>query len=95
FVGFPLHPAGKPADERAAHLFEVTCPMLFLQGTRDELAALPLLQPLVRQLGAHATLALFDDADHAFHVRASSGRTHAQTRDALAAAMASWLRARL
>ena len=95
FVGFPLHPAGKPADERAAHLFEVACPMLFLQGTRDELAALSLLEPLARRLGARATLHLFDDADHAFHVRASSGRTHAHTLDAMAEATASWLRARL
>ena len=65
FVGFPLHPAGKPSDARAQHLFEVECPMLFLQGTRDELAALELLRPLLMRLGERATLALFDDADHA------------------------------
>lgn len=92
FVGFPLHPAGKPSDERAKHLFDVECPMLFLQGTRDELAALELLQPLVQRLGARATLALFDDADHAFHVRARSGRTDVQTLEAMLDAMLVWVR---
>ncbi len=93
FVGFPLHPAGKPSDERARHLFDVDVPMLFLQGTRDELAALELLQPLLQRLGERATLALFDDADHSFHVRARSGRTDAQTLDAMLDAMAGWMRA--
>jgi predicted alpha/beta-hydrolase family hydrolase len=96
FVGFPLHPAGRPADERAAHLFEVVCPMLFLQGTRDELAALELLQPLVQRLGEErATLALVDDADHAFHVRARSGRNDAQALDAMLDVMVGWLRERI
>jgi len=95
FVGFPLHPAGKPSVERAAHLLDVAVPMLFLQGTRDELAALELLQPVLQRLGERATLAVFDDADHAFHVRARSGRTDAQTLDALAAAIAAWMRERL
>ena len=93
FVGFPLHPVGKPSDERAKHLVEVNRPMLFLQGTRDELAALELLQPLVQRLGARASLALFDDADHSFHVRARSGRTDAQTLDAMLDTMAGWARA--
>jgi len=95
FVGFPLHPAGKPSDERAAHLSGVALPMLFLQGTRDELATLDLLQPLVQRLGERAALALFDDADHAFHVRARSGHTDEETLQAMAAATADWLRARL
>lgn len=95
FVGFPLHPAGKPSDARAAHLFEVVVPMLFLQGTRDELAAPDLLQPLVQRLGERATLALFDDADHAFHVRARSGRSDAQTLAALLDSTADWMRARI
>jgi predicted alpha/beta-hydrolase family hydrolase len=95
FVGFPLHPAGKPADERATHLFDVDLPMLFLQGTRDELCALELLQPLLVRLGARATLALFEDADHSFHVRARSGRTDGQTLDAMLDATANWARARL
>lgn len=66
FVGFPLHPAGKPADERGAHLADVKVPMLFLQGSRDELADLALLRPVVERLGDRATLAVFEGADHSF-----------------------------
>jgi predicted alpha/beta-hydrolase family hydrolase len=95
FVGFPLHPAGKPADERAKHLFDVNLPMLFLQGTRDELAILGLLEPLVQRLGTRASLVLLDDADHAFHVRARSGRSDSQTLAALTSATAQWMRAQL
>lgn len=95
FVGFPLHPAGQPSDARAAHLFEVELPMLFLQGTRDALAAPDLLRPLVQRLGVRATLALFDDADHAFHVRVRSGRSDAQTLAALLDTTADWMHARL
>ena len=91
FLGFPLHPAGKPADERAKHLFDVNVPMLFLQGTRDELADLSLLQPLVAKLGTGATLKLFDDADHSFHVPARSGRKDAQVMAEMLDAFASWL----
>jgi uncharacterized protein len=94
FVGFPLHPAGKPADERATHLFEIDRPMLFLQGTRDELATLELLQPLIARLGERATLALFEDADHSFHVRARSGRTDGQTLEAMLDTVTGWARAR-
>ena len=93
FVGFPLHAAGKPSTERAAHLFDIACPMLFLQGTRDELATLSLLQPLLQQLADRATLRLLDDADHAFHVRARSGRSDAGTLRAMLDATASWLQA--
>ena len=84
FLGFPLHAAGKPSDERAAHLGGVGIPMLFLQGTLDELAELRLLEPVVRKLGERATLATFADADHSFHVPARSGRTDAEV---LAAAL--------
>ena len=91
FVGFPLHPAGKPGVERAAHLAQVDVPMLFLQGTRDELAELSLLRGVVDGLGARATLHLEDDADHAFHVRARSGRNDEQVVQALAAAIVAWL----
>ncbi len=91
FVGFPLHPAGKPGIDRAAHLAKVKVPMLFLQGTRDELADLELLKGVVQGLGDQATLHLEDDADHAFHVRARSGRNDAQVLLALSAAMAAWL----
>jgi uncharacterized protein len=91
FVGFPLHPAGKPGIERAEHLASVPWPMLFLQGTRDELADLALMRGVVEGLGERATLALFDDADHAFHVRASSGRNDAQVREAMLDATADWI----
>ena len=77
FLGFPLHPPGKPSVERAAHLSAVRVPMLFLQGTRDDFAAPDLLQPLVKGLADRATLHLFPDADHSFHVPARSGRRDA------------------
>jgi predicted alpha/beta-hydrolase family hydrolase len=74
FFAFPLHPAGKPGVERAAHLSDVKLPMLFLQGSRDELADLDLLKPVARKLGARATLIVIEDADHSFHVPAKTGR---------------------
>jgi predicted alpha/beta-hydrolase family hydrolase len=74
FFGFPLHPAGQPSSERAAHLAEIDIPMLFLQGTRDKLAELELLKPVVAGLGARATLHAVEGADHSFHVPARSGR---------------------
>ena len=74
FLGFPLHPIGKPSTDRAAHLREIKVPMLFLQGTRDKLADLTLLQPLARELGRRVTLELFAGADHSFHVSRRSGR---------------------
>ena len=92
FLGFPLHPAGKPSIERAAHLDAVEVPMLFLQGTRDELADLALLQPVVERLGARATLHRVDDADHAFHVRARSGRTDAEVLGEMLDILAAWTR---
>jgi predicted alpha/beta-hydrolase family hydrolase len=91
FLGFPLHAAGRPSLERAAHLFEVTVPMLFLQGERDKLADPALLRPLVAQLGNRATLVLFPHADHSFHVPARSGRTDAQVMAALLDALARWI----
>jgi hypothetical protein len=84
FLGFPLHPAGKPGTERAAHLRDVAQPMLFLQGTRDALADLALLRPVLGELGARAELHVEDDADHAFHVRKKSGRDDAAVIAALA-----------
>lgn len=74
FLGFPLHASGKPSDERAAHLFEINIPMLFLQGTRDALADVELMRALARKLGARATLVLLQDADHSWHVPARTGR---------------------
>lgn len=90
FVGFPLHAAGKPASTRAAHLRDVRCPMLFLQGTRDALADLGLLRAALEPLGERARLVVVDDADHAFHVRVRSGRTDAQVLASLADTMAAW-----
>jgi predicted alpha/beta-hydrolase family hydrolase len=74
FVGFPLHPAGKPSTDRADHLAKVAIPMLFLQGTRDALAEVALIEPVVQRLGSRASLHLVDGADHSFHVLARSGR---------------------
>jgi len=91
FFGFPLHPAGKPAAERGEHLLQVGCPMLFLQGTRDELAETTLLRGLIGQLGERATLELVDDADHSFHVPARSGRTDAQVRAGLLETFVRWI----
>ncbi|NUZ06547.1 alpha/beta family hydrolase [Piscinibacter koreensis] len=91
FLGFPLHPAGKPGDERAAHLAQVTLPMLFLQGTRDELADVELTRRVIVALGSRATVAWFDDADHSFHVPAKSGRTDADVRAALLDTLAGWI----
>lgn len=90
FVGFPLHPDGKPADDRAAHLKDIHVPMLFLQGTRDPLAELALLRPVCAHLGKRATLELVDEADHSFHVPARTGRTDAQVRQHLADVVARW-----
>jgi len=91
FLGFPLHAPGKASDERAAHLSDVKVPMLFLQGTRDDFAQLDLLQPLVKRLGKRATLELFEDADHSFHVLKKSGRNDAQVLDELCDTMRQWM----
>ncbi len=93
FVGFPLHPAGKPGTERADHLDRVMLPMLFLQGTRDELAELHLLHGVLERLGPRARLVSFDDADHAFHVRASSGSNDAAVMTRLLDESAAWMHA--
>lgn len=91
FLAFPLHPAKRPSDERAAHLFGVNVPMLFLQGTHDALADLSLLRPLIDKLGSRATLELLQDADHSFHVPARSGRTDREARAQAWDALARWL----
>jgi predicted alpha/beta-hydrolase family hydrolase len=91
FLGFPLHPAGKPSSERAKHLAEVKIPMLFLQGTRDALAELSLLQPVVGGLGSLATLHLLEGADHSFHVLKSSGRNDREVMGETLDAFAAWV----
>jgi predicted alpha/beta-hydrolase family hydrolase len=92
FLGFPLHPTGKPSTERAAHLSEVQIPMLFLQGTNDGLAELDLLKPVVASLGRRATLHLLDGADHSFHVPRRSGRTDGDVMKEALDAFAAWSR---
>jgi len=91
FLGFPLHSPGQPSDERGKHLFDVQIPMLFLQGTRDEFANLPLVAGLCKQLGARATLKLFQDADHSFHVPARTGRKDSDVRAELLDAFVEWI----
>lgn len=91
FLGFPLHPAGQPSDGRGKHLFDVHIPMLFMQGTRDELASPRLLQPLVEQLGIRATLKLLEGADHSFHVPARMGRNDSEVRMEMLDALADWI----
>jgi hypothetical protein len=93
FVGFPLHPAGRPGSERAQHLADVPHPMLFLQGTRDALADLTLLRPVLAPLGDRATLHVEDGADHGFHVLKRSGRTDDEVLDSLASTAARWMSA--
>ena len=91
FLGFPLHPAKRPADERAKHLFDVRIPMLFLQGTRDPLADVGLMRQTANRLGERATLHLIEGADHSFHVGARSGRTDADVRGELADVLVAWV----
>ena len=90
FLGFPLHPAGQPGVTRADHLGKVDIPMLFLQGSRDTLADLTLLRPVLERLGKRATLRVIEHADHSFHVLKRSGRTDEQVLDELAVATAEW-----
>jgi predicted alpha/beta-hydrolase family hydrolase len=90
FLGFPLHPAKQPSQERAKHLVGVTIPMLFLQGTRDALAELGELEPVCAALGSRTTLKLFADADHSFHVPARTGRKDAEVRAEMLDVFAAW-----
>ncbi len=90
FLGFPLHPPGKPGDKRAEHLARVDVPMLFLQGDRDDFADLKLLQPLVKRLGNRATLQLVEGGDHSFKVLKRTGRTAEHVMTELADAILAW-----
>ena len=90
FFGFPLHPPNRPATKRADHLAKVTAPMLFLQGTRDPFAELPLLRPVCAKLGSRATLHVIETADHSFHVLKSSAQSDAEVLRELAETEASW-----
>jgi len=90
FFGFPLHPPKQPATKRAEHLARVTVPMMFLQGTRDELADLKLLKPICKKLGERAALHVIETADHSFHVLKRSGRGDAEVLRELAEMTAKW-----
>jgi predicted alpha/beta-hydrolase family hydrolase len=90
FFGFPLHAAGKPSSERADHLADVRVPVLFLQGSADKLAEIDLLKPVVKKLGARATLHLVDGADHSFHVPKRSGRSDREVMGEILDAFAAW-----
>jgi predicted alpha/beta-hydrolase family hydrolase len=90
FLGFPLHPAGRPSRERGVHLREVRVPMLFLQGSRDKLAELSLLEPLVGELAPAARLHVIADADHSFRVPKRAGRSAHDVQDELARVVAQW-----
>lgn len=91
FLGFPLHPAGKPSSDRAKHLSDIRVPMLFMQGTRDNLAELSLLEPVVKNLGSSASLHLVEAADHSFHVLARSGRNDREAMNEILDAFAAWV----
>lgn len=91
FLGFPLHPAGKPGIERAEHLSRVQVPMLFVSGARDALAELNLLKSVVETLGDRATLHVIAEADHSLKVAARSGRTSAEAEAEALDAMAEWM----
>lgn len=93
FFGFPLHPAGKPSIDRAAHLSDVAIPMLFVQGTRDALADLALLEGVVAPLADRATLQLMPEADHSFHVPAKTGRKDAEVLEEALTKAAAWIAA--
>ena len=91
FFGFPLHPAQKPGIERSEHLREVGVPLLFLQGTRDKMAPLDLLEPVCQGLLQATTLHVVEGADHGFHVLKRSGRTDDEVQDELADTTRSWI----
>jgi predicted alpha/beta-hydrolase family hydrolase len=93
FLGFPLHPAGKPSSDRARHLGDVHIPMLFMQGTRDNLAEVSLLEPVVKSLGPSASLHRVEGADHSFHVPARSGRKDNEVMDEILDVFANWIEA--
>jgi uncharacterized protein len=95
FFGFPLHVAGKPSISRAEHLSAIEVPMLFLQGTRDELASMSLLVPLVEELAPRAELVVADGADHGFHVLKRSGRTDGEVMAEMLDRVAGWMRIRI
>lgn len=90
-LAFPLHPAGQPATDRAAHLQKISVPLLFIQGSHDALADLSLLRPVLERLGARTRLHVLQDADHSFHVPARSARKESDVREEAFDAVCAWL----
>lgn len=95
FLGFPLHPAGKDGVDRAAHLEGTHAPMLFISGTRDKLARLDLLQGVLEELGARATLSLLEGGDHSLGLPKRAGKPPAQVHAETASTIATWIDDRL
>ena len=91
FLGFPLHPPGKPSTSRATHLSDISIPMLFLQGTRDDFAETTLLEPVVKGLGTSASLHAVQEGDHSFHVLARSGRNDREVMNEVLDALSAWI----
>lgn len=95
FFGFPLHAPGKPSSDRAEHLYEVKVPMLFLQGTRDKLADLNLLKPVIKKIGRKASLKIIEGADHSFHVLKSFKKSDSEIIEELSKLASSWMLAKV
>ena len=93
FLGYPLHPPGQFEKRREAHLPRIEAPMLFLQGTRDAFARPDLLDALMERLGSRAELHRVEHADHSFGVLKRSGRSAADVRAEIEAALFRWLEA--
>ncbi|HVO73491.1 MAG TPA: alpha/beta family hydrolase [Ignavibacteriaceae bacterium] len=91
FFGFPLHAPGKPSNERAEHLYNVNAPMLFIQGTRDKLAELSLLNPVIKKIGDKASIHIIEGADHSFHVPRSLGKSDEEVLDEIAGTAKEWI----
>jgi predicted alpha/beta-hydrolase family hydrolase len=92
FFGFPLHAAGRPSAERGKHLYSTNLPLLFLQGSRDTLADLRLLEPVCKGLGKRAELFVVEGGDHSFHMLKSSGRSDDQVLDEIVSKAAAWMK---
>ncbi len=93
FFGFPLHAAGRPGAERGKHLYNTNVPMLFIQGSRDTLADLRLLEPVCKGIGKTAELLVVEGGDHSFHMLKSSGRSDDQVLDEIVSKAATWMAA--
>jgi len=94
FLGYPLHPPGRPETLRDRHLPRVPCPMLFVQGTRDDFARLDLLEPVIAGLGDRATLVRVEGGDHSYGVLKRSGRDPRDVEREVLVAVTGWLDAR-